>query len=187
MWRFYDRPFTHQLSRIKKCNPAPIEFKLSYSKNNTSCIQTSSSLKLLFYCDRVFGCQTCGLLGITFWATDTVYPEKSGLCQIFLTVTSRLKAKLRQGCELSDQAKRYACCARVNKREWREPLNQLQGSLGQSYESISLSIMHDLFWDLGASMLLLSRFQRRCHRQMIFLSMAQSSMKREQKSRIVFR
>ncbi len=163
MWRFYDRPFTHQLSRIKKCNPAPIEFNLSYSKNNTSCILTSSSLKLLFYCDRVFGCQTCGLLGITFWATDTVYPEKSGLCQIFLTVPSRLKAKLRQGCELSDQAKRYACCARVNKREWPEPLNQLQGSLGESYESISLSIMHYLFWASGASMLLPSRFQRRCH------------------------
>jgi hypothetical protein len=80
-----------------------------------------------------------------------------------LTVPSRLKAKLRQGCELSDQAKRYACCARVNKREWPEPLNQLQGSLGESYESISLSIMHYLFWASGASMLLPSRFQRRCH------------------------
>ena len=41
--------------------------------------------------------------------------------------------------------------------------NQVQGSLGGSYESISLSIIRYLFWGSGASMLLPSRFQRRFH------------------------
>ena len=68
-----------------------------------------------------------------------------------------------KGFELSDEAKIYACCAYVNKREWRDALNQVPGDLGHSYESISLSIIHYLFWASAASMLLRSSFQRPFH------------------------
>ena len=54
---------------------SPVSKNVTQGRSNSTCpilktiphaILTSSSLKLLFYCDRVFGCYTCARLEITF-------------------------------------------------------------------------------------------------------------------------